>query len=92
MEYHPDFAYREGHAGTKVKSNLTGARDELHLMRPKMPEVKPPKDPKIEEDALLKIMQLAIFGAVMHAGQNQENQFEATERVVDLFKEANLIK
>lgn len=58
---------------------------------PKMPSVKPTKDPKIEDDAIIKIMQLAIYGAVMHAGQNQENQFEATERVVKLFKEANLI-
>ena len=59
---------------------------------PPMPKVKPCKDPKIEEDAILRIMQLSIYGAVMHAGENQENQFEATERVVKLFKEANLIK
>lgn len=57
-----------------------------------MPKVKKPKDPKIEENAIRDIMQLAIYGAVMHAGQNQENQFEATERVVKLFKEAGLTK
>ena len=58
---------------------------------PPMPKVKPTKDPKIEEEAILRVMQLAIYGAVMHAGE-KENQFEATERVMELFKEANLIK
>lgn len=59
---------------------------------PPMPKMRAVKDPKIEEDAILRIMQLAIYGAVMRAEQKQECSFEATERVVVLFKEANLVK
>lgn len=58
---------------------------------PPMPKVKPPKDPKIEEDAILQIMQLAIYGAVMQASQEGVGPFEPTERVVKLFKEAGFI-
>lgn len=88
-EVHPDFhIFREGPTKINVKSSNSSSRPDPLVP---MPKVKAPKDPKIEEDAILRIMQLAIYGAVMHAGQNQENQFEATERVVKLFKEANLI-
>lgn len=59
---------------------------------PPMPKVKSCKDSKVEEDAVLRIMQLCIYGAIVYAGENQEDQFEATKRVVKLFKEANLIK
>lgn len=60
--------------------------------RPPMPVVKPCKDPKIEEDAILRIMQLAIYGAVMQASEQGVGPFEPTERVVNLFKDAGLIK
>ena len=59
---------------------------------PPRPKVKSCKDSKVEEDAVLRIMQLCIYGAIVYAGENQEDQFEATRRVVKLFKEANLIK
>lgn len=59
---------------------------------PPMPKMRAVKDPKIEEDAILRIMQLCIYGAIIHAGENQEDQFKATKKVVKLFKEANLIK
>lgn len=59
---------------------------------PQMPLCKPCKDPKIEEDAILRIMQLAIYGAVMQASEQGVGPFEPTERVVKLFKEAGLIK
>lgn len=58
---------------------------------PPIPKCKPCKDPSVEEDAVLRIMQLAIYGAVMHAGQNQGDQFEATQQVMVLFKEAGFI-
>lgn len=59
---------------------------------PPMPKVKKPKDPKIEEDAILRIMQLAIYGAVSQATQEGGSIFSSTEEVVKLFKDAGLIK
>lgn len=60
--------------------------------KPPMPKVKPPKDPKIEDDALLRIMQLAVYGAVSQATQESGSIFSSTEEVVKLFKEAGLTK
>lgn len=59
---------------------------------PPIPKVKPCKDPKTEENAILRIMQLAIYGAVMQASEQGVGPFEPTERVMDLFKDAGLIK
>lgn len=60
--------------------------------KPRMPEVKLCKDPNVKEDAVLRIMQLAIYGAVMQASEQGVGPFEPTERVVNLFKDAGLIK
>lgn len=55
-------------------------------------KVKPPKDPDIEEDAIKKIMSLAMYGAAMNAQQKGEDMLVANYETVQLFKDAGLIK
>lgn len=57
-----------------------------------MPKVKPCKDPKIEEGAIKRIMTFAIYGAQFHAIQEGGNVLDAAEEVVQLFKDAGLVK
>lgn len=59
---------------------------------PPMPKVKPCKDPKIEEDAILSIMQLAIYGAATKAVQDGTDVYEASRKVFQLFKDAKLVE
>lgn len=59
--------------------------------KPPIPKVKKPKDPKIEEDAIQQIMQLAIYGAMMKP-RSEEDIYNSLEDVLKLFKEAGLIK
>lgn len=59
---------------------------------PPMPKVKKPKDSKIKEDAIKKIMTFAVYGAQFHAIQEGGNVLDAAEEVVQLFKDAGLIK
>lgn len=63
-----------------------------HEIKPKKPKVKPPKDPKIEEDAIKKIMSLAMYGAAINAQQKGEDMFVANYETIQLFKDAGLIK
>lgn len=63
-----------------------------HDYKPPMPKVKPCKDPKIEEDAILQIMQLAIFGAMTKPKSEGQGSYESLEDVLKLFKDAGLIK
>lgn len=59
--------------------------------KPPIPLCKPCKDPKIEEDAIRDIMQLAIYGAMMKP-RVEEDVYNSLEDVLNLFKEAGLIK
>lgn len=56
-----------------------------------MPKVKPCEDPKIEEDAVVKIMQLAICGA-MTKPISQEDIYNELNECFRLFKDAGFIK
>jgi hypothetical protein len=58
----------------------------------RMPQVKPCKDPQIEEDSIKKIMSLALYGAAMNAQQKGEDMFVANYETIQLFKNAGLIK
>lgn len=49
------------------------------------------KDPKIEEDAIQQIMQLAIYGVIMKP-RPEEDLYTSLEDVLKLFKDAGLIK
>ena len=60
--------------------------------KPPMPKVKKPKDPQIEDDAIKKIMSLAMYGAAINAQQKGEDMFVANYETVQLFKDAGLIK
>lgn len=57
---------------------------------PPMPTVKLCKDPKIEEDTILSIMQLAIYGATMKP-RSEEDIYSSLEDVLKLFKDAGFI-
>lgn len=87
MEYHPDFAFKEGSTRSNIKSSNSSRPYPLIPM----PKVKPTKDPKIEEDAIRDIMQLAIYGAMMKP-RVEEDIYTSLEDVLKLFKEAGLIK
>jgi hypothetical protein len=57
-----------------------------------MPKVKPTKDPCIEENAIKEIMSLALFGAAQKNIEEGKPIFDSVEKVVQLFKDAGLIK
>ena len=59
--------------------------------KPPMPKVKKPKDANIEDDAILKIMQLAIYGSMLKPKEGVEVR-DSLEDVLKLFKDAGLIK
>lgn len=59
--------------------------------KPPMPKAKRPKDPKIEDEAVLKIMQLAIHGAIFKC-ENELKIGLQIEDVLKLFKEVGFIK
>ena len=59
--------------------------------RPPMPKVKKPEDPKVEEDAVLQVMQLAIYGSMLKPKEGVEVR-DSLEGVLKLFKDAGLIK
>lgn len=57
-----------------------------------LPKYLPAKDPNIEEDAIIEIMSLAIFGASTKAVQEGDNVQEVVGRVFRLFKDVGFIK
>ena len=54
--------------------------------------MEPTKDPKIEENAILEIMTLAIYGAATKAMQDGSDVYESSRKVFELFKDAKLVK
>ena len=88
MEYHPDFVFTEGKTRSNVKSGASSSRPDPLVP---MPKVKPTKDPKIEEDAVLQIMQLAIYGSMLKPKEGVEVR-DSLEDVLKLSKDAGLIK
>ena len=58
---------------------------------PPMPNVKPTKDRDIEDYALRTIMSLAVFGSVIKATQDGEDQGKAISECMKLFKDAGFI-
>jgi hypothetical protein len=79
MEYHPELEWSVPEASA-TKKFLD------------MPKVKPTKDPKIEEDAILKIMQLALYGVGIDAQQKGCDVMQAQIDTMRLFKEVGFIK
>ena len=69
-------------------SDMEGGRA---IRNSRMPQVKSPKDPNIEDDAILKIMQLAIYGSMLKPKEGVEVR-DSLEDVLKLFKDAGLIK
>ena len=57
-----------------------------------IPKCKPTKDPKIEEDSIIEIMTLAIYGASRKAVEDGSDIQEAVGGVFRLFKDAGFIK
>ena len=88
MEYHPDFIFTEGKTRSNIKSGASSSRPGPLVP---MPQVKPCKDLKIEDDAILKIMQLAIYGSMLKPKEGIEVR-DSLEDVLKLFKDAGLIK
>ena len=69
-------------------SDMEGGRA---IRNGRMPQVKSLKDPNIEDDAILKIMQLAIYGSMLKPKEGVEVR-DSLEDVLKLFKDVGLIK
>jgi len=79
--------FREGDMRGSKKDSPEGIRPKV----PPMPNVKPPKDADVEDCALRTIMSLAVFGSVIKATQDGEDQGKAIGECMKLFKDAGFI-